>query len=134
MADIELRTLTSAPEPVLAAHVATKNYVDTTRNAVDINTRTASYGPVLSDANRVVEMNSTSATTFTVPTNANIAFPLGTSVYVTRLGTGAVTINAASGVTINGVGVTSNSLTVAAQYSTVWLRKRATDAWILVAF
>jgi hypothetical protein len=48
----------TAFEPTLAAHVATKNYVDTTRDQSTVNPRTANYTLSLSDAGKTVEMNS----------------------------------------------------------------------------
>ena len=127
MADIEHRTLTSGPDPVLAAHYATKNYVDTVRNDVALNTRTASYTLAASDEGRCVQMSSGSATTLTVPSNASVAFPVGTVVWVRRLGAGGVTVAGAVGVNVR----TAASLTLGAQYSTVWLHKVASDEWVL---
>ena len=127
--DLELRSFSWVPTPVNDWNIVRKDYADSTRWNVDLNTRTSSYTLAFGDGGKVVEMNSTASTTLTVPANATVGFPIGTSMFVCRIGSGAVTIAAASGVTIN----TANSLTMGAQYSTVWLRKRNTDQWILVA-
>lgn len=92
------------------------------------NTRTASYTLVLADAGKVVEMNVATANTLTVPTNASVAFPVGTLIEVFQYGAGQTTITPASGVTIVASG---NAFKTAARYATVGLRKRATDEWVL---
>ena len=126
MADLNITGPVTAAEPTLAAHVATRNYVDTTRDQSTVNPRTASYTLSLSDAGRTVEMNSASATTLTVPTNAAAAFPLGTVVWVTRQGAGTVTV-AGTGVTLRA----RNGAAAPAQYAAGRLWKRATDEWFL---
>lgn len=89
------------------------------------NVRTASYTLALSDVAKVIAFNSSSNLTLTVPTNASVAFPVGTVVNVYRAGTGSVTIAGASGVTVRNAGGIEN------QYEEVSLRKRATDEWVL---
>lgn len=44
------------------------------------NRQVASYPLVLSDADKLVEMNVGSANDLTVPTNASVAFPIGTQI------------------------------------------------------
>lgn len=93
-----------------------------------IDTKTSSYTLVLSDAGKNIEFNSASATTLTVPTNAAVAFPVGTALLVTQVGAGQVTIAGASGVTIQS----SYSRTkLSAQYAQASLIKRATNTWLL---
>jgi hypothetical protein len=105
----------------------TKTYLDTVLGRwkqIDARTLTASHILEFSDAGKVIEMNSASATTVTVPTNASVAFPIGTVLRIYRMGAGTVTPTAAGGVTIRNVAA------IAAQYGTVTLRKRATDEWV----
>lgn len=93
------------------------------------STKTGSYTLVLSDSGEVIEMNSASATTVTVPPNATVAFPVGTIVEVYRMGAGTVTLVAGAGVTLT---VPSGSpLTLRVQGSTAGLRKRATNEWVV---
>jgi len=89
------------------------------------NVQTANYTLALSDAAKVVAMNSSSARTVTVPPNTSVAFPVGTVVNVYRAGTGAVTIAQGSGVTVRNVGA------IRAQFGEVSLRKRGTNEWVL---
>ena len=76
----------------------------------------------------MIEMNAATATTLTVPTNATIAYPVGTSIDVLRVGAGAVDVAAAVGVTINS----TPGLKLRAQWSSASLIKRATNTWVLV--
>jgi hypothetical protein len=65
-----------------------------------------------------------SSITLTVPTNASVAFPVGTVVNVYNLNASDVTIAAASGVTLRNAGALE-------EYGEVSLRKRGTDEWVL---
>ena len=95
---------------------------------VNINTQTAGYTLVLSDAGGMINMNSTSPVPLTVPTNATVAFPIGTTIAVAQTGIGAVQVNATTGVTVNSLGGT---VTTSGQYATASLLKIATDTWLL---
>lgn len=88
---------------------------------------TANTTLVLADANKTVDVTSSSAVTVTVPPNSSVAFPIGAVVALARLGTGTVTVVAGAGVTVNP----STFLTLRAQYSAATLRKTATDVWLL---
>jgi hypothetical protein len=74
-----------------------------------------------------VEVSSSSATTLTIPANAQPGFQKGNVIQVTQTGTGQVTFAPGSGVTLR----TPRSLTTRAQWSTVRLRQTATNIWIL---
>ena len=94
-----------------------------------ISQKTASYTlAALTERDAMIEMNSASATTLTVPTNATVAYPVGTSIDVLRVGAGAVDVAAAAGVTINA----TPGLKLRAQWSSATLIKRSTDTWVLV--
>ena len=49
-------------------------------------------GKVVMDANFLVTLNNASPITLTIPLNATVAFPIGTPVYLCRLGAGSVTV------------------------------------------
>lgn len=88
-----------------------------------------SYTFVAADALREVDAGSASATTFTVPPNSSVAFPIGTVLTAVQFGAGQLTIAAGVGVSVHRpVGKT---LSAAAQFSTLYLRKRDTDDWVL---
>lgn len=92
------------------------------------NRQTASYALVLSDADKLVEMNVATANNLTVPLNSSRAFSVGTQILLAQYGAGQTTIVATSGVTIRSNG---GKLKLNAQYSGATLIKIATDEWYL---
>ena len=95
--------------------------------AIAVNVQAASYTLALTDAGKSVEMNVATANNLTVPPNSAVAFPVGTIVEVCQVGAGQTTVVAGAGVTVR----TPETLVVTGQWSTVSLRKRATDEWVL---
>lgn len=91
---------------------------------VPINAQTASYTLALTDAGKIVEVSSTSATTVTVPPNSSVAFPVGAVVSVMQTNTGTVTVAAGSGVTVD-----SDVSLILSRWGMVTLIKRDTDSW-----
>lgn len=92
------------------------------------NFQTAAYTLVLADRGKVVEINSASALALTVPTNATVAFPVGSIITVRQYGVGQVTLTPSAGVTLNS---RAGALKSAGQYAELMLTKRATDEWIV---
>ena len=91
-----------------------------------IQTYTANQTAALADSGANVEMNVATANTYTIPTNATVAFPIGTFINVAQIGAGKTQIVAAGGVTIrNRLG-----LFLGGQYALMTLYKRATDEWV----
>lgn len=96
----------------------------------DVNTQFgAAYTLVLTDANDIVEVSNVGANTVTIPTNASVAFPVGTVIGVSQLGPGATTIQADTGVALNGV--IPGAATIDGQWKGVSLYKRDTDQWVM---
>lgn len=96
---------------------------------VAINAQAAGYTLVASDAGKAVEVtNAGSFVNLTIPTNASVAFPIGTVIEILQAGAAKVFVAAAAGVTLN-TPVVSPATRV--QWSTVVIRKRATDTWIV---
>jgi hypothetical protein len=90
--------------------------------------KTASYTlDTLDHQDNVVEMNSASAITFTIPANATLAWPVGASMDIFQMGEGQVTIANAAGVTLNFT--PGNKLRT--QFSSCTIMKRGTDSWVL---
>lgn len=94
---------------------------------ITIVTHTSSQTAVLTEGGKYIRMNSASAITYTVPTNATVAFPLGTIIHLRQLGVGQLTIVASGGVTIT----TPETLKTRKQHSNISLLKVGTDAWEL---
>jgi len=100
-----------------------------------INAQTsASYTTALSDAAAIVTMNNGSANTFSIPTNASVQYPVGSSITVIQIGAGQTTINAVSSgtTTIASTGATPTAPVLRAQYSSATCIKVATDTWYVV--
>jgi len=97
------------------------------------STQTGSYTLVLTDAGKTVTMDSSSANTLTVPTNASVAFPTGTRIDVLQLGAGQTSIVGDTGVNVYkyniAVGTTAK---IAGQYAAATLWKQGTNTWYLV--
>lgn len=96
---------------------------------LSLNEETANYTLVLGDATKAIEMNVASANTLTIPTDATVAFPVGTQIIVIQTGAGATTLAGASGVTVNSK---DSNLELGGQFAGVTLIKRATDSWVAV--
>lgn len=84
------------------------------------------YTAVLGDANGFIRFTNGSAINFTIPTNASVAFPIGSTIEFEQAGAGALSLVAAGGVTINSRGA---DLTLAGQYSVGAVKKVATNTW-----
>jgi len=108
---------------------ATQTAVDAKTNKLVVtNRQTASYTLVLSDADKLVEMNVGSANNLTIPLNSSVAFSTGTQILLAQYGAGQTTIVATSGVTIRSNGA---KLKLNAQYSGATLIKIDTNEWYL---
>ena len=95
---------------------------------------TTDYTAVLSDQYQVLEvMNKATAIAFKLPTNASVAFPVGTCITVLNKGAGVCTISAVTSgtTTVLSAGATAASPTLA-QYKTAACIKTATDTWYVV--
>ena len=93
--------------------------------------QTADYTAVLNDQYQVlVPMNKATAVAFKIPTNASVAYPIGTAITVLNKGLGTVTISAVTSgtTTVLSAGAVAASPTLA-QYKTAVCIKTATDTW-----
>jgi hypothetical protein len=95
---------------------------------------TADYTAVLDDQYQVlVPMNKATAVAFKIPTNASVAFPVGTAITILNKGAGLCTISATTSgtTTVLSAGAVAASPTLA-QYKTAVCIKTATDVWYVV--
>ena len=101
--------------------------------AFTLNDQTGtSYTPVLTDQYQVlITRSNASASTLTIPTNASVAFPVGTVITVLNKAAGAVTISGAGGVTVLSAGATAAS-PVLNQYKSAALMQVAANTWYVV--
>jgi hypothetical protein len=95
---------------------------------------TNDYTAVIADAYQVLElMNKSTAIAFNIPTNASVAFPIGTVITVLNIGTGTCTIKAVTSgtTTILSAGAVAAQPTLA-QYKSAACIKTGTDTWYVV--
>lgn len=95
---------------------------------------TADYTPVLNEQYQaLIIMNKATAVNFTIPTNASVAYPVGTALTVLNIGAGVCTIKAVTSgtTTVLSAGAVAAQPTLA-QYKTAVCIKTATDTWYVV--
>jgi hypothetical protein len=92
------------------------------------------YTAELTDQYQVlVTMNNAAANAFKIPTNASVAFAVGTVITVLNIGAGLTTIEAVTSgtTTVLSAGVTAASPTLG-QYKSAACIKTGTDTWYVV--
>lgn len=95
---------------------------------------TADYTAVLADSYQVLDsMNKATAIAYKIPTNASVAFPIGTVLNILNKGAGVCTISATTSgtTTILSAGAVAAAPTLA-QYKMAACVKVATDTWYVV--
>ena len=95
---------------------------------------TADYTAVLADQYQVLEvMNKSTAIAFNIPTNASVAFPIGTVITVLNIGTGTCTIKAVTSGTTTVLSAASTAAQpTLGQYKSAACIKTGTDTWYVV--
>jgi hypothetical protein len=96
--------------------------------------QTADYTAVSADQFQALQiMNKATAIAFKIPTNASVAFPIGTVITVLSIGVGTCTISAVTPgtTTVLSAGAVAASPTLA-QYKSAACIKTGTDAWYVV--
>ena len=96
--------------------------------------QTVDYTAVIADTYQVLElMNKGTAIAYKIPTNASVAFPIGTVLNILNIGAGTCTISAVTSgtTTILSAGTVAAAPTLA-QYKSAACIKTGTDAWYVV--
>lgn len=108
--------------------------IDASLGQVTLNAQTGTtYTFVLTDnRNKLITASNASAQTYTIPLNSSVAFPTGSVINIIQIGTGQVTIQGASGVTVASTGGTATAPKLRAQYSAASLVKVGTDSWYVI--
>lgn len=91
----------------------------------------------LTHANKTIEAAQASPTTITIPLNSSVAFPLGTRIRILRRLSSPLTVSGISGVTLYGLGVSSNSISLpsnGANGGVIEIEQTATNEWQVIAF
>jgi hypothetical protein len=95
---------------------------------------TADYTAVSADQYQVLEiMNKATAIAFKIPTNASVAFPVGTAITVLNIGVGTCTISAVTSgtTTVLSAGAVAAAPTLG-QYKSAVCVKTALDTWYIL--
>ena len=127
--DVGLGNVDNTSDANKPVSTATQTALDTkTNKLITTNRQTASYTLVLSDADKLVEMNVATANNLTIPLNSSVAFATGTQILLAQYGAGQTTIVPTGGVTVRSNGA---KLKLNVQYSGATLIKIGTDEWYL---
>ena len=103
--------------------------------AQSINAQTGTtYTFVLADQGKYITASNASAQTYSIPTNASVAFPIGTNIDLIQIGAGQVTVSAATPgtTTVLSTGATAAGPKARVQYSALTCKKVATDTWHII--
>ena len=125
-AETNAETAETNAETAQTAAEAAASDAATYSSLVTLNAQTDNYTLVLTDRNKLVDMNKATAVNLTIPLNSSVEFPVGSVVNLRQLGAGQVTIVATGGVTI----VKEIGLQTTGQYAVAALLKTATDTWL----
>jgi hypothetical protein len=102
---------------------------------LSLNAQTGTtYTFVLADNGKLVTASNASAQTYSIPTNASVAYPIGTQINIIQIGAGQVTINAVTSgtTTVSSTGATATAPKLRAQFSSATCIKASTDLWYVV--
>jgi hypothetical protein len=109
------------------------NGFDGALGKVAFNAQTDTYTAVLTDnQNKVVTMNKATANDFLIPTNASVAFPIGSVINVVQIGAGKTTIEAVTPGTTTISSTAGVDPDLRSQFSAASCIKTATDAWLVI--
>jgi hypothetical protein len=120
--------------PVTTGDVLTSSIYNSLPTFTVGTANTADYTAVLADQYQALEiMNKATAIAFKIPTNASVAFPIGTAITVLNIGAGVCTISAVTSgtTTILSAGAVAAAPTLA-QYKSAVCIKTAADTWYVV--
>lgn len=95
-----------------------------------IVTKTSNFTLALTDAGKMIEINSSSGVTASIPQDSDVNFSTGTQILLVAVGTGAITVAASppGAVTINSKG---GLLNLNGQWATATLVKRSANNWLI---
>lgn len=131
IADSAVTSAKIADGTIVNADVSTTAAIDLGKLAdATIDEQVASYTLVLTDKNKFIKMSITStANTVTVPTNASVAFPIGSQIHIIQYGSGKTQVIPVSGTVIL---YATPGAYLRAQYSSATLLKCDTNIWMLM--
>jgi hypothetical protein len=132
---VSLSIDTSVTADLTTAQTLTNKTLTDPKINLALNAQTGTtYTFVLTDNGKLVTASNGSAQTYSIPTNASVAYPTGTQINIIQIGAGQVTINAVTSgtTTIASTGATATAPKLRAQYSSATCIKVATDTWYVI--
>jgi hypothetical protein len=126
---------TATTVDVSTAQTLTNKTLTAPKINLTLNAQTGTtYTFVLGDNGQLVTASNASAQTYSIPTNASVAYPTGTQINIIQIGAGQVTIQAVTSgtTTVASTGATATAPKLRAQYSSATLIKASTDLWYVV--
>lgn len=124
-------TLSGTVDYRLTATATTLNSDSIGFRGAPLNTQDATYTLVLQDSGKTILHTSASTHTWTIPPNADVAYPSGTVIVVANIGSGAVTIARGSGVALRIGGSSTDGNKTLAQHGIASLLKLDTNSWYI---
>lgn len=94
---------------------------------VDVIAKIATHNPLFSEAHAVFTMTSSTTQTLVLPGDATVAYPIGTTLGLIRMGTGVVSFSQGAGASVVG----TPGLKLRAQYSAGTALKVANNTWVV---
>lgn len=94
------------------------------------NVQSAAYTLVIADRGKHIYSSNVAGQTVNIPTNASVAFPLGTTIAIVNDGTNPVTIST-TGITLKQAGTTNTGNRTVAVNGVATLLKVGTDRWFI---
>jgi hypothetical protein len=92
------------------------------------------YTFVLADQGKYIEFTNSSAVTISIPTDASVAFPVGTSIDIMQEGAGQLTVQAVSSGTteVLSTGATAAAPKTRTRYSALTIKKVKNNGWRVI--
>jgi hypothetical protein len=115
-----------ASNTYLTQTYASATYATTINNILEI---TSNSTLSLSDVGKIIEINSSSAVTITIPNDENVFFLTGTEIRIVQTGPGSVSVVGASGVDLRSQ-LEDNDLEEV--YSSATIYKRSPNEWVFI--
>jgi hypothetical protein len=110
----------------ITANGFTVGYLEIPQNA-----QSTSYTLATVDSGKHIYSQNTATQVITIPTNANVAFSVGTTVSIILQGSGSITVNPFSGVTLYLAGNSTSASRTISAYGMATLIKVATNTWFI---
>ena len=126
---------TSVVADLTTAQTLTNKTLTAPKINLTLNAQTGTtYTFVLADNGQLVTASNASAQTYSIPTNASVAFPVGAQINIIQIGAGQVTIQAVTSgtTTVASTGATATAPKLRVQYSSATCIKVATDVWYVI--